>query len=148
MAGKLTEKVPVAKNMTSRFHILIFVFLVLLPIELLKAGGNQDSERKSLLAMKQRIINFTTADSCFANAKGRFIAFGSKPCGGPWEYLVYPASIDTLRLFKMIAEYNKTESAYNKKWGVLSDCSVPAPPDSVRCIDGKYVGYYFGILKP
>lgn len=136
--------------MIPRFHMPVFIpaVIFLFACESLDAGGTQVSERKLLQTKKQQIIDFINADSCFTDTECRFIAFGSKPCGGAWEYLLYPASIDTTKLIIMIAEYNAAENAYNKKWGVMSDCSVPAPPDSVRCVHGKCVGYYFGTPKP
>ncbi|MEW5799468.1 MAG: hypothetical protein AB1728_10745 [Bacteroidota bacterium] len=113
-----------------------------------QAGKTQSEEKKLLGIRKQKIIEFITPDSCHGSMDCRFIAFGSKPCGGPWEYLLFPASVDTTRLFIMISEYNKSEESYNKRWGILSDCSVPAPPDSVKCMNGKCTGYYFGSPKP
>ena len=150
MAGTFKEKILVEINMPTRHHffILISAFAALFPFELLESGEKQEAEKKSLLAKKQQIADFIAADSCITDSGCRFIAFGSKPCGGSWEYLMYPASIDTARLFNMISEYNKAEEAYNKKWGIMSDCSVPAPPDSVKCVDGKCTGYYFGSPKP
>lgn len=127
---------------------LIFVLFLPLCFVMAQAGKTQPEEKKLLGVRKQRIIGFIKSDSCHASVECRFIAFGSKPCGGPWEHLVYPASIDTTRLFVMISEYNKAEEAYNKKWGIMSDCSVPVPPDSVKCINGKCTGYYFGVMKP
>ena len=150
MAGRFKKKILIDNNMPTRFHffILMSAFVTLFPLEFPESGGDQDTEKKSLLAKKRQIADFIAADSCFTDSRCRSIAFGSKPCGGSWEYLMYPASIDTARLFNMISEYNKAEEAYNKKWGIMSDCSVPAPPDSVKCVDGKCTGYYFGSPKP
>jgi hypothetical protein len=116
--------------------------------ESLDAGHSQDAEKKSLQQKRNQIISFINAHTCSTNTDCRYTPFGSKPCGGPWEYLLYPASVDTTRLFAMIRDYNTAESAYNKKWGIMSDCSVPSPPDSMACVAGKCMGYYFGLLKP
>lgn len=127
---------------------LTFILILPLCFAMGQKGDTQSEEKKLLSIRKHKIIEFITSDSCRTSVDCRFVPFGSKPCGGPWEYLVYPASLDTMRLFSMISDYNAAESAYNKRWGVMSDCSVPAPPDSLRCVIGKCTGYYFGIPKP
>lgn len=57
------------------------------------------------------------------------IAFGSKPCGGPWRYLVYSAEVtDPDALEAKVAEYNRLQDRINREKGLVSDCSVPAQP--------------------
>ena len=59
----------------------------------------------------------------------RTIAFGSKPCGGPQQYLIYSASTtDSAALAAAVARYNALESEINKREGRVSDCMLVSPP--------------------
>jgi hypothetical protein len=67
-----------------------------------------------------------TPDSC------RLIAFGSKPCGGPWQYLPYSIeATDSVTLAHLVDEYNSAEAKLNREQGRTSDCSVVQRPDLV-----------------
>ncbi len=59
----------------------------------------------------------------------RTIAFGSKPCGGPWRYLVYSAeATDPEALGAKVAEYNRLQDRINREKGIMSDCSLAIKP--------------------
>lgn len=131
-----------------RINIVLVAAFLSLCCESLDATGSQEEERNSLNQRKLQILEFINSHTCRSDSECRYVPFGAKPCGGPWTYLAYPTSIDTSRLFVMIRDYNTAEKTYNKKWGIVSDCSIPAPPDSVRCINGKCTPYYFGVAKP
>ena len=67
----------------------------------------------------------------------RVIAFGSKPCGGPWLYLVYSsAQSDAGRLEKLVADYDALEERRNAEQGLVSDCMFVGPPE-VAVVDGR-----------
>ena len=51
---------------------------------------------------------------CGEEYECRYIGVGSKPCGGPWEFLFYTTSIDTLELQSLVAAYNALEADYNE----------------------------------
>jgi hypothetical protein len=95
--------------------------------------SNQDQESQELLDLKQTIEDLASTSVCKENTECKYIAFGSKPCGGPWSYIVYSTSIDTENLKNLVENYNQQESEYNAKWGVISDCSVNTPPISITC---------------
>jgi hypothetical protein len=64
------------------------------------------------------------AESC------RTIAFGAKPCGGPWSYLVYSTeATDEARLRALVEEYNAREARLNQEEGRMSDCALVARPE-------------------
>ena len=69
----------------------------------------------------------------------RYIAYGSKACGGPQGYLLYPEGVDEEKLKKMIADYSKNEDTYNKVNEIISDCSLPNPPAKIGCEDGNCI---------
>jgi hypothetical protein len=69
-------------------------------------------------------------------------AYGAKPCGGPWGFIAYPTSINTGEFLALIDEYNQLNREFNEKWGLGSDCSVPAQPSGVTCENGEPVFLY------
>jgi len=80
----------------------------------------------------EELVNASICDSAF---ECRYIAFGSKPCGGPWEYLIYTTSIDTLELENLVQDYNTIQNEYNLNCDAISDCMAVTPPSSFECID-------------
>lgn len=59
----------------------------------------------------------------------RTIAFGSKPCGGPWRYLVYSTEVtDPETLEKLVADYNALQAEINEENEVASDCMYVVDP--------------------
>jgi len=61
-----------------------------------------------------------------------YIAFGSKPCGGPWTFLVYStARTDEPKLQRLVREFNALQKKINEEEHLASDCSVPSPPELV-----------------
>jgi hypothetical protein len=101
------------------------------------SATSQEEERQHLAELKLEIEQLVSEGTCSNEKECDFIAFGSKPCGGPWRYLVYPATIDVDLLKIKVADYNKKETAYNKKWGIASDCMMVAPPFKMECVDGS-----------
>ncbi|KAB2923939.1 MAG: hypothetical protein F9K22_07610 [Bacteroidetes bacterium] len=100
-------------------------------------SGSRESDEQDLRQRREQIQLLLSSAACSGSAECRYTAFGSKPCGGPWEYLVYPATMDTVRFLAMVKAYNEREDAYNRTWGMMSDCMAVGPPDSVACIDGR-----------
>jgi hypothetical protein len=88
---------------------------------------------------KLTIESMAAASICNENFECRYIAFGSKPCGGPWEFLVYSTSIDTLALTNAVADYNQMEANYNINCGAISDCSAPIPPVDFTCENNQCI---------
>lgn len=97
------------------------------------AGGQSSSvparttsqDLDSLRAVIQQAIGVTAEST----ASCRLIAFGAKPCGGPWRYLVYSVeATDSVRLADLVDEYNQAEAKLNREQGRVSDCSVARRP--------------------
>ncbi|WP_420155344.1 hypothetical protein [Siphonobacter sp.] len=98
-----------------------------------------DSER--LRGMEQEILAFIQDKACQSERVCGSIAFGSKPCGGPWKYLVYSLkAADVARLEEKVRSYNQLEKKVNTREGKISDC-VQVTPVTVDCIDGQCLPY-------
>lgn len=131
--------------MKSRFFI---VFIFTLSLFLMAFQCEDDSkptmeeEQEALIASEKIIEDLAATAICNESAECKFIALGSKPCGGPWSYLIYSTSIDVNKLESLVEDYNKNEAAFNLKWGVISDCSFLLPPTGVICENNKCVAVY------
>ena len=122
---------------------LIYSFLILiLSINCSNSENTQQEDKLELEALANEITSLADNSVCNQNNECEYIAFGSKPCGGPWSYLVYSTSIDTALLLEKVDYYNQLEKAYNLKWEIISDCSVANPPISLECLDGKCIANY------
>ena len=95
-----------------------------------------------LSEMKATIRNLADASVCNENFICRSIAFGSKPCGGPWGYLVYSTSIDTLKLAELVKKHNQLETRINQECNRISDCAFVSPPQRLECEDNKCIAIY------
>ncbi|MEN3323905.1 hypothetical protein VP395_09210 [Mariniflexile soesokkakense] len=105
-------------------------------------ASTQEIEQQALNTSKKAIEDLAATSICNETFECKFIALGSKPCGGPWSYLVYSTSINTEKLEKMVESHNKKESDFNKKWGVFSDCAYASPPTSLNCENNTCIPIY------
>jgi len=102
----------------------------------------QEQEAQELSLLKQSIEDLASQSICNGSTACNYIAFGSKPCGGPWSYLVYSNSINTEELISMVEDYNQKEALYNSTWGISSDCNIVNPPTSVKCENNTCIAVY------
>jgi len=123
---------------------ILFALLTLLLIDCSDSGisSNQESERKDLDKLAKEIKSIANGSVCSDEFVCDFIGFGSKPCGGNWEYIVYSSSIDTKDFLNKVKNYNELEKKYNQKWNAASDCMFAMPPDDVICENGKCKAVY------
>ena len=116
----------------------IFVLLVVL-LSACRESFDEAGDRARLDEMRQAILDLVADPVCEDPADCRFLGLGAKPCGGPWEYLVYSvATVDSVELAERVAEYNTFNAELNSRYGWASDCSVPPPP-TPGCRDGRCV---------
>lgn len=92
--------------------------------------------------MKATILELSDISICNENHECRYIGFGSKPCGGPWAYLVYSTSVDTLKLTKLVQKYNQLETTINQDCDRISDCAFVNPPQRLECEENKCIAIY------
>ncbi len=99
------------------------------------AGDNNSDQQteegdRALLAEMRREIDVLVGDAAGASiADCRYAGVGSKPCGGPWEMVIYSVSTtDSTALAEWLTAYNAIEAEMNERYGYVSDCSVPNEP--------------------
>ena len=100
---------------------------------------NDSSENitsEQLEIKKQEIQNYINSFSCSESIGCGFISFGSKPCGGPYTYLLFPNSVNLTKLKEMVANYNEMNRLFNMQTGAISDCMYQLPPTEVKCVNG------------
>lgn len=84
----------------------------------------------ALLARLEREARaLARTDGCTAAAGCQVAPVGSRPCGGPRDYVAFCATTtDTVALFAKLAELRRAEEAYNREQGMMSTCEFRAPP--------------------
>jgi len=85
---------------------------------------------------KAEIEAYVASFSCNEEIGCNFIAFGSKPCGGPWEYLIFSNAVDLEFLTNEVLEYNEMQLQFNIETEAVSDCAVEMPPQEIGCVNG------------
>jgi|SRR5690606_5463823 hypothetical protein len=130
--------------MRNTFFALVLMFVTFTAF---KCQDNDDAisleeDKKELATLKQTIETLANASVCNENTECKFIAFGSKACGGPKSYLVYSTSIDVEKLEKLVETYNQKDADFNKKYGVISDCAAVLPPLGLRCENNTCIAIY------
>lgn len=101
----------------------------------------QDTERKTLDALQTEIEGLIAGETCRNPEEWRISPIGSKPCGGPAYYIAYPIKLENDILPK-IKEYTLQQSAFNKKYHLMSDCAIAKIPQRVGCDNGKAILLY------
>lgn len=96
-------------------------------------GSKQVKESSSLIALKNTINKLTLDKSCDYSSHCKSIAYGSKPCGGSYKYLIYSIkNTDTAKLAPIIMQHNKLEAENNIRNNAVSDCMM-AMPSELTC---------------
>jgi hypothetical protein len=89
--------------------------------------------------LRESIARQVGTAACSSPAVCRTLPLGSKPCGGPRQYLVYSLAVtDSARLAADAARYNQAEARRNREGGLVSDCSMLIAPQ-VSCVSRRCV---------
>ena len=119
-----------------------FLKIVVLSI-MLQSFQCSDSENSStnitlaqLETKKQEIQNYINSFNCSESVGCGFLAFGSKPCGGPRTYLLFSNNVNLTKLQELVKNYNDMDDLYNIQTGAVSDCMFVLPPTEVKCVNG------------
>jgi len=126
-----------------RKSILIAILFL---ISIISCSSNhelsQEEEAQNLREMFSEIENLAQSIGCENAAEWTFIAYGSKACGGPIGFIAYSVHIDVELFLELIEEHTVKQMAFNEKWGISSDCSVPSQPTGVICQNGNPILNY------
>ena len=100
--------------------------------------GDQSPGSESLDTLRAVVLQLVGDPVCDDVSQCRSMAFGAKPCGGPWSHLVYSAqTADSTRLARAVTRYNHREAQLNRELGRASDCQMVTAPRlscvSCRC---------------
>lgn len=120
-----------------KFVLLITTFLCLQCSKSEKIQPNTTPTAALLAQKKQTILDYINSFQCSATSGCSSIAFGEKPCGGPWEYLVYSNNVNAAQLQQMVSEYNVLNLEFNTISGAGSDCMFVNKPTNIGCANGK-----------
>lgn len=104
--------------------------------------ASQEEDIQEIQNLEARILGMTDGILCDQASDWTYTAFGSKACGGPASYIVYPNSINTTQFLGLVEQYKQMTSDYNQQWGIISDCALVGSPTHVDCKDGKPVLVY------
>lgn len=123
---------------------IFFIFLAFLIVDCSDSDDiiSQETEKQTLDTLRKEITDMADESTCSEKFTCDFVGFGSKPCGGFWEYLVYSNSIDVTEFLAKVETYNKIEKEYNIKHGIFSDCMAVTPPTDVICENSKCKAVY------
>lgn len=125
--------------------IVSFVFVLILITGCQTIGDPVDNAETQRVTRAQlelqfdEIQEFITSGNCTESQQCQFLPYGRKACGGPKGYVVFSADIDIEKLKEMINRYTTAEIAYNEQNQVMSDCSLPAEPTEIDCVNGDCV---------
>ena len=98
--------------------------------------ADQDTAH-SLDSLRTEVRQLVAEPACDDVNQCRSISFGSKPCGGPWSYLVYSTqATDSSKLAAAVAQYNGREAQLNRELGKVSDCRMVTPP-KIDCVASR-----------
>ncbi len=100
---------------------------------------NEAADRARLDKMETEVDDLIGDATCKDAKECRVMAFGAKPCGGPWSFKIYSASaVDSVALAGLVSDYDKFNQTLNERYGWMSDCMVVMPPN-VGCVEGHCV---------
>jgi hypothetical protein len=119
---------------------LLVLFAVALSFQCTSSDNSQSSDlitQEMLDAKKAEVMTLINNSLC--SGSFNYIAFGSKPCGGPREYLLFSNTINLEQLQLLVTQYNEMEHQFNVKTNAVSDCVMVLPPNTVECVNGTCV---------
>ena len=105
-------------------------------LELRREVSHQEKDFLALMDLFYEIEQIAYSKNCSDSSLWKITAYGSKACGGPQGYLPYSTEIDTVDFLNKVAAYTAAEDAFNKKWNIISDCSLAPSPNRVECNNG------------
>lgn len=123
-----------------KLRLPFLVVFVLLLTQCSSDTSNQTNTiitEEMLASKKAEVVALIANASCTGSCN--YIAFGSKPCGGPREYLLFSSAVNLNELEILVNAYNEMEHQFNIQTNAISDCAFVLPPNQVNCVNGNCV---------
>lgn len=108
----------------------------LMPIKKKVEESSLEEEARKLRILDEQIRTLATNKYCTSAEEWRISPYGSKPCGGPNEYLAYHIDVEE-EIIPMIQDFTRREAHYNILAGLTSDCALEPQPSDIVCKNGK-----------
>ncbi|CAM5182920.1 hypothetical protein [Alishewanella longhuensis] len=97
----------------------------------------QSTDLTDVSRLRAEVLRLTRDKSADNVQQCLVLPLGSKPCGGPAEYIaVSIKGKDEGSLLQKISGYNQAMEAENSRKGLMSDCAVVEKP-AVQLVNGK-----------
>jgi hypothetical protein len=101
------------------------------------AGSAPGSDEEALESLHQQILTLIGDPRCENIVHCRLLALGSRPCGGPAEYLAFSSIVGKRDVLEAKAyEYGFLQEEVNRTRGLSGTCDVLAQP-RVACVNGR-----------
>ncbi len=97
----------------------------------------KEEDGQELTQLFNQINGISISQACDNEADWKFVAYGSKACGGPIGHIAYSIKIDTTNFLKLVEEFTVKQNEFNVKWGAISNCAIEIAPKKVICENGK-----------
>lgn len=108
----------------------------------IRKGSSQIEDNQFLSDLYLEILSLSTSYACSDELDWKYTAIGAKACGGPAAYIAYSTKLDVGAFLAKVSFYTHQQEAYNIKWGITSDCSIPPEPKGVSCEEGQAILQY------
>jgi hypothetical protein len=112
------------------------------PNNAISTTSKKEEDEALLQKLYNDIQDIVATKSCKDDGNWFFTGLGTKPCGGPAAYLAYHSAVDVDCLLAKVNHYSTQTAAFQKKYGLISDCSLEPKPTKVYCEDGKPIFAY------
>lgn len=92
-------------------------------------SGDEQQDMTTLDRLRTEARQMARADGCATAGECRTAPMGAKPCGGPWEYLVYCSlTTDEPALRAHLERLRQFEDSLNRRYGRGSTCDMVLEP--------------------
>ena len=95
-------------------------------------SGDEQQDMATLERLRTEARQMARADGCTSAGECRSAPMGAKPCGGPWEYLVYCSlTTDEGTLRAHLERLRQFEDSLNRRYARASTCDMVLEPSVV-----------------
>lgn len=117
--------------------LVMAILILVIPACKDRIEYTKEDDRQQLEALMAEIKAMSEQEKCGNASDWKFRAIGSQACGGPTGYVSYSVKIDTNAFIQKVNKYTEEETAFNKKWKIVSTCSLLLPPKNIICENEK-----------